>query len=45
MRTVDGAEKIVVLQGGKVAEQGTSKELKVKGGIYAKMLALQATDS
>ena len=41
MRTVDGAEKIVVLSGGKVAEQGTPQELKVKGGIYAKMLELQ----
>lgn len=41
MRTVDGAEKIVVLQGGTVAEQGTPKELKAKGGIYARMLELQ----
>lgn len=45
MRTVDGAEKIVVLQGGKVAEQGTPQELKAKGGIYAKMLELQSTDA
>lgn len=45
MRTVDGAEKIVVLSGGKVAEQGTPSELKVKGGVYAKMLALQSTDA
>ena len=43
MRTVDGAEKIVVLQGGKVAEQGTPKELKAKGGIYARMSELQET--
>lgn len=43
MRTVDGAEKIVVLQGGKVAEQGTPKELKAKGGIYARMSKLQGT--
>ncbi|MDE7071369.1 MAG: ABC transporter ATP-binding protein/permease [Clostridia bacterium] len=42
MRTVDGAGKIVVLQGGKVAEQGTPEELKAKDGIYAKMLALQS---
>ncbi len=42
MRTVDGADKIVVLQGGKVAEQGTPKELKAKGGIYAKMLELKS---
>lgn len=45
MRTVDGAEKIVVLSGGKVAEQGTPSELKVKGGVYAKMLALQSTET
>ena len=42
MRTVEGAEKIVVLQGGSVAEQGTPAELKERGGIYAKMLALQS---
>lgn len=41
MRTVDGAEKIVVLQGGRVAEQGTPQELKAKGGIYARMSELQ----
>lgn len=41
MRTVDGAEKIVVLSGGKVTEQGTPQELKSRNGIYAKMLALQ----
>lgn len=45
MRTVDGAEKIVVLQGGKVAEQGTPQELKKKNGIYARMLALQSERS
>ncbi len=45
MRTVDGAEKIVVLQGGKVAEQGTPAELKEKKGIYARMLALQSNDN
>ncbi|MDE6188970.1 MAG: ABC transporter ATP-binding protein/permease [Clostridia bacterium] len=41
MRTVDGAQKIVVLQGGKVVEQGAPQELKAKGGVYAKMLELQ----
>ncbi|MDE5943687.1 MAG: ABC transporter ATP-binding protein/permease [Clostridia bacterium] len=45
MRTVDGAEKIVVLQGGKVAEQGTPEELKKKNGVYAKMLALQSQNA
>ena len=41
MRTVDGTEKIVVLQGGKITEQGTPKDLKAKGGIYAGMCKLQ----
>lgn len=45
MRTVDGAEKIVVLQGGKVAEQGAPKELKAKGGIYAGMCKLQGQNA
>ncbi|MDE7265150.1 MAG: ABC transporter ATP-binding protein/permease [Clostridia bacterium] len=45
MRTVDGAEKIVVLQGGKVAEQGTPEALKKKNGVYAKMLALQSQNA
>ncbi|MCM1408110.1 MAG: ABC transporter ATP-binding protein/permease, partial [Treponema brennaborense] len=45
MRTVDGAEKIVVLQGGKVAEQGTPKELKANGGIYARMSELQGQNA
>lgn len=45
MRTVDGAEKIVVLQGGKVAEQGAPKELKERGGVYARMYELQNTDA
>ncbi|MDE6211792.1 MAG: ABC transporter ATP-binding protein/permease [Clostridia bacterium] len=44
MRTVDGAEKIVVLQGGKVVEQGSPEELKARGGAYAKMLALQTSN-
>ena len=40
MRTVEGADKLVLLSGGKVAEQG-SPELLAKGGIYAKMCKLQ----
>ena len=45
MRTVDGAEKIVVLQDGKVAEQGTPQELKAKGGIYARVSELQSQNA
>lgn len=41
MRTVEGADKLVLLSGGKVAEQGSPEELLAKGGIYAKMCQLQ----
>ena len=37
MRTVAGADKIVVLERGMVAEEGTPGELLQKGGIYAHM--------
>ena len=41
MRTVAGADKIVVLSEGTVAEQGSSDMLLKKGGIYARMVELQ----
>ena len=41
MRTVEGADKLVLLKEGRVAEQGTPQELLAKGGLYAKMCALQ----
>ena len=41
MRTVEGADKLVLLSDGKVAEQGSPEELLAKGGIYAKMCKLQ----
>ena len=41
MRTVAGANKVVVLSDGRVAEQGTPAELMEQGGIFAKMVKLQ----
>ena len=42
MRTVDNADKIVVLDGGRVAEQGSPAELREKpDGRYRRMLELQ----
>lgn len=41
MRTVAGADKIVVLSDGKVAETGTPDELMKKDGIFAHMSKLQ----
>lgn len=45
MRTVAGADKIVVLKEGNVAEQGTSSELMDRGGIYQRMTELQTKSS
>ena len=42
MRTVAGADQIVVLKDGVVAEQGSPKELYAKNGIYTHMADLQA---
>ena len=41
MRTVAGADKIVVLSDGTVAEQGDSDALIKKNGTYARMVKLQ----
>ena len=41
MRTVSGADKIVVLKDGKVAEQGAPQKLLEKKGIFASMAKLQ----
>lgn len=41
MRTVDGADKIVVLKDGVVVEQGSPAELKKQNGIYHHMMELQ----
>lgn len=43
MRTVAGADKIVVLSDGVVAEQGTPNELLHKDGIFKRMSDLQLT--
>ena len=37
LSTVTGADKIIVLDGGKVAEEGTHEELIEKNGLYAHM--------
>ena len=37
LSTVTGADKIIVLDGGKVAEEGTHEELIEKSGLYAHM--------
>lgn len=41
MRTVAGADKIVVLSGGTVAEQGSPQQLMEQNGLFARMVKLQ----
>ena len=41
MRTVANADKIAVLDDGKVSEMGTPQELMKKNGLYAHLVALQ----
>lgn len=41
MRTVEAADKIVVLADGRVAEQGSPEELMAKRGLFRRMVELQ----
>ncbi len=45
MRTVENADKIIVLSGGQVAEEGTPSELMESGGLFSRMAALQKESS
>lgn len=42
LSTIVHADKIVVLEKGKIAEEGTHQELLEKGGMYQKLYALQS---
>ena len=42
MRTVAGADQIVVLEEGRVAQKGTPQELMEQGGLYRHMVELQS---
>ncbi len=42
MRTVMGADKVVVIDGGHVVEQGSPSELLAAGGLFANMVSLQS---
>ena len=45
MRTVEAADKIVVLSNGQVAEEGSPSELMERGGLYRRMVELQQQSS
>jgi ATP-binding cassette subfamily B protein len=46
MRTVEAADKIVVLKDGKVAEEGSPKELYTnENGIFRRMADLQSANA
>ena len=42
LRTVAGADHIVVLENGRVAQQGSPAELMEAGGLYRRMVELQS---
>jgi ATP-binding cassette subfamily B protein len=45
LATVLKADRIVVMEGGRVVEQGTHQELTHRGGLYARLAALQFGDA
>ncbi len=44
LATVKQADRIIVFEGGKIADTGTHNELVAKGGLYARLARLQFTD-
>ena len=44
LNTIQRADIIYVIDGGKVVEKGRHAELMAKGGIYAELVALQSLE-
>ncbi len=45
LATVRAADRIVVMDGGRIVEQGTHAELTKAGGLYARLASLQFDDA
>ena len=45
LSTIERADRIVVLDAGRIAETGTHRELLARGGLYARLHALQFRDA
>ena len=41
LSTIHNADKIIVIEHGRIAEQGTHQELMERGGIYAHLIEMQ----
>jgi ATP-binding cassette subfamily B protein len=45
LATIRAADRILVLDGGRIVESGTHDSLLVRGALYAQLAALQFTDA